>query len=71
MYTQPTTPPFLPPPPSFFPPQVWDDRSLHNIDFSVLCPMFTLREINHLEKKFLELLDYDVCPLPQPSYPHP
>merc|ERR1719446_780099 len=40
--------------------KVWDDRSLHNIDFSVLCPMFTLREIHHLEKKFLELLDYDV-----------
>merc|ERR1719263_314997 len=40
--------------------KVWDDRSLHNIDFSVFCPMFTLKEINHLEKKFLELIDYDV-----------
>ena len=37
-----------------------DDRSLHNIDFSVFCPMFTLKEINFLEKKFLELIDYDV-----------
>ena len=43
-----------------FPRQVWDDRSLHNIDFSVFCPMFTLKEINFLEKKFLELIDYDV-----------
>ena len=40
--------------------KVWDDRSLHNIDFSVFCPMFTLKEINFLEKKFLELIDYDV-----------
>lgn len=26
--------------------KVWDDRSLHNVDFSVFCPMFTLKEIN-------------------------
>ena len=36
--------------------KVWDDRSLHNVDFSRFCPMFTLKEINHLEKKFLELI---------------
>ena len=41
--------------------KVWDDRSLHNADFSVLCPMFSLREINHLEKTFLELINYEVC----------
>ena len=40
--------------------KVWDDRSLHNSDFSVFCPMFTLKEINFLEKKFLEMVDYDV-----------
>jgi len=40
--------------------KVWDDRSLHNVDFSVFCPMFTLKEINFLEKKFLGLIDYDV-----------
>jgi hypothetical protein len=40
--------------------KVWDDRSLHNVDFSMFCPMFTLKEINHLEKKFLELIEYDV-----------
>ena len=40
--------------------QVWDDRSLHNVDFSTFCPMFSLKEINHLEAKFLELIDYDV-----------
>ena len=45
-----------PPPPS----QVWDDRALHNSDFSLFCPMFTLKEINFLEKKFLELIDFDV-----------
>ena len=40
--------------------KVWDDRSLHNVDFSIFCPMFTLKEINFLEKKFLELIDFDV-----------
>jgi len=40
--------------------KVWDDRSLHNVDFSIFCPMFTLKEINFLETKFLELIDYDV-----------
>jgi len=40
--------------------KVWDDRSLHNLDFSIFCPMFTLKEINHLERKFLELIDFDV-----------
>ena len=25
--------------------KVWDDRSLHNVDFSFFCPMFTLKEI--------------------------
>ena len=40
--------------------QVWDDRALHNADFAVFCPMFTLKEINFLEKKLLDLVDYDV-----------
>jgi hypothetical protein len=40
--------------------KVWDDRGLQNVDFSVFCPMFTLKEINHLEKKFLDLIDFDV-----------
>jgi hypothetical protein len=31
--------------------KVWDDRSLHNVDFSIFCPMFTLKEINFLEQK--------------------
>jgi len=40
--------------------KVFDDRSLQNYDFAVYCPMFTLQEINHLENKFLELLQYNV-----------
>jgi hypothetical protein len=40
--------------------KVWDDRALHNSDFALFCPMFTLKEINFLEKKFLGLIDYDV-----------
>lgn len=40
--------------------KVWDDQSLLNIDFSVICKAYTLQEINHLEKKFLELIEYNV-----------
>jgi len=40
--------------------KVWDDKSLQNSHFSLICPMFTTQEINKLEKKFLELLDFDV-----------
>ena len=50
--------------------RLWDDRSLHNVDFSMFCPMFTLKEINHLEKKFLELIEYDVSVSPAPYTPY-
>jgi len=40
--------------------KVFDDRCLSNYEFSVYCPMFTLKEINHLENKFLEMLCYNV-----------
>ena len=30
--------------------KVWDDKALINGDFSLFCPMFSLKEINHLEK---------------------
>lgn len=40
--------------------KVWDDQSLLNIDFSVICSAYTLQDINQLEKKFLELIDYNV-----------
>lgn len=40
--------------------KVWDDRCLKNVDFTVFCPMFTLKEVNHLENTLLELLEYNV-----------
>ncbi|KAG8461488.1 hypothetical protein KFE25_001092 [Diacronema lutheri] len=40
--------------------KVFDDNCLTNADFSAFCPMFSLREINHLENRFLELLQYNV-----------
>jgi len=40
--------------------KVWDDKSLLNVDFSVICSAYTLKDINNLEKKFLELLEYNV-----------
>eukprot|EP00965_Chrysotila_dentata_P262414 6214563-Pleurochrysis_carterae.AAC.2 len=41
-------------------PQVWDDRSLLNVDFTIICTTYTVRDINMIEKKFLELLGYNV-----------
>ena len=30
---------------------MWDDRSLLNIDFSIICSAYTLQDINQLEKQ--------------------
>ena len=38
--------------------QVWDDRYLSNADFAFIYPFFTTDEINKLEQKFLELIQY-------------
>jgi len=40
--------------------KVWDDQSLLNVDFSVICNAYTVQDINKLEKKFLELIEYNV-----------
>lgn len=40
--------------------KVWDDRYLSNADFAFIYPFFTTEEINKLEQKFLELLQYNV-----------
>lgn len=40
--------------------KVWDDKSLLNVDFSVICSSYTLQDINALEKKFLQLIDFNV-----------
>lgn len=40
--------------------KVWDDRYLSNADFAYIYPFFTTNEINNLEQKFLELLNYSV-----------
>lgn len=40
--------------------QVWDDKSLLNVDFSLICSAYSLKDINMLEKQFLELLQYNV-----------
>ena len=39
---------------------MWDDRYLSNGDFACLYPFFTKQEINNLEQKFLELIQYQV-----------
>ena len=50
------------PPPSLLPRpgQVWDDKSLLNVDFSLICSAYSLKDINKLEKQFLELVQYNV-----------
>lgn len=40
--------------------KVWDDRYLSNADFAFIYPFFVTDEINQLEKKFLELVQYNV-----------
>ena len=40
--------------------KVWDDKSLLNVDFSVICSAYTLKDINNLEKAFLDLIEYNV-----------
>ncbi|CAI2378536.1 unnamed protein product [Moneuplotes crassus] len=40
--------------------KVWDDRYLSNDDFAYIYPFFVTKEINKLEQKFLELIQYNV-----------
>ena len=40
--------------------KVWEDQRYLNIDWSKLCPLLTLQQLNQLEKQFLTLLDFNV-----------
>ena len=40
--------------------KVWDDQYLSNSDFAFIYPFFVTTEINKLEQKFLELIQYNV-----------
>jgi len=40
--------------------KVWDDLSMINRDFGVVCPLFTLEQINKLEIELLHYLDWNV-----------
>ena len=40
--------------------KVWDDLSMWNVDFSLVCPSYTLAHINRLETSLLEILSYDM-----------
>jgi len=44
--------------------KVWDDTPLINADFSILYPVLSVREINNLERHFLELLDFKLTVSP-------
>ena len=39
---------------------MWDDKYLSNADFAFIYPFFTNEEINKLETKFLEFIQYNV-----------
>jgi len=40
--------------------KVWDDKYLSNADFSYIYPFFETAQLNTLEMKFLELIQYNV-----------
>ena len=40
--------------------KVWYDRYLSNADFAFIYPFFMTEQLNRLEKKFLELIQYNV-----------
>jgi hypothetical protein len=44
--------------------KVWDDTPLINADFSILYPALTVKEINFLERKFLDLLEFKLAVSP-------
>lgn len=40
--------------------KVWDDKYLSNADFSYIFPFFDTQQLNTLEMKFLEMIQYNV-----------
>jgi hypothetical protein len=40
--------------------KVWDDKYLSNADFSYIYPFFDNQQLNQLEMKFLEIIQYNV-----------
>ncbi len=38
---------------------MWDDKYLSNADFSYIYPFFDTKQVNQLEMKFLELIQYN------------
>lgn len=40
--------------------KVWDDKYLSNADFSYIFPFFDTQQLNKLEMKFLEMIQYNV-----------
>jgi len=44
--------------------KVWDDTPLINADFSILYPALSVKEINFLERKFLDLLEFKLTVSP-------
>ena len=40
--------------------KVWDDKYLSNADFSYIYPFFDTTQLNQLEMKFLEVIQYNV-----------
>lgn len=47
--------------------KVWDDLSFWNVDFSLVCPEFTLARLNELESSILEALGF-VIKVPAGEY---
>lgn len=41
--------------------KIWDDDSLENVHFPKVMQDITIREVNGLEKIFLEFISFDLC----------
>lgn len=41
--------------------KVWDDESFENVEFSQLCPLYTIDEINAFERIFLKCVGYNMA----------
>jgi len=44
--------------------KVWDDTPLVNADFSILYPALNIKQINHLERRFLDVLEFKLSVSP-------
>jgi hypothetical protein len=40
--------------------KVWDDHSSYNLEFAAILPIFSLQQMNHMERSFLSTISYEL-----------